>query len=115
MLPYWRVPVIGQDPPPGAQNERTALAWHRTALSVIVAAALVSRLAMTSIGPVAFSTLVVAVPVSVWIMLTSVRRYRRRLGWMHRVVPSRRDGRAEFGLAAVVMLLGVVEIAAVLG
>lgn len=101
-------------PASGAQNERTALAWQRTALSVVIGAALVSRLAMGSIGPIAFAALVIAVPVSGWIILTSTHRYRRRLGWMHGLAIDRRDGRSELGLAAVVATLALVETAALL-
>ncbi len=62
----------------GAQNERTALAWNRTALSVVVTAAIVSRLAVESIGPIALFAVVAALPVSGWLVLASRRRYRRR-------------------------------------
>ena len=37
-------PVAGRPEPPGLANERTALSWQRTALSVVVAALVVARL-----------------------------------------------------------------------
>lgn len=99
--------------PPGAQNERTALAWGRTALSVIVTAAVVSRLAVESIGPIALLAVVAAVPVGLWLVLGSRRRYRRRLDWTDRAPLRIRDGRFEFAVAGVTVLMILVLAAAV--
>lgn len=100
-------------PEPGVQNERTALAWHRTALSVVVTAAIVTRLGMDSIGAAAGAALVVALPVAGWVVLVSRRRYQRRQGWSSGVHTRRRDGRLEFALAIVVVAMFVVLAAAV--
>ncbi|UPK74600.1 DUF202 domain-containing protein [Nocardioidaceae bacterium SCSIO 66511] len=97
----------------GAQNERTALAWNRTALSVVVTAAIVSRLAIESIGPIALLAVVVAVPVSVWIVLGSRRRYRRRLDWTERAPLRIRDGRFELAVAGVTVVMILVIAGAV--
>ena len=97
----------------GAQNERTALAWSRTALSVVVTAAIVSRLAVESIGAIALLAVAAAVPVSVWLVLASRHRYRRRLDWAERGPLLIRDGRFEFAVAAVTVLMIAVLAAAV--
>lgn len=97
----------------GAQNERTALAWGRTALSVVVTAAIVSRLAVESIGAAALLAVVAALPVSVWLVLASRRRYRRRLDWTERAPLLIRDGRFEFAVSAVTVLMIAVLAAAV--
>ncbi|HLR86143.1 MAG TPA: DUF202 domain-containing protein [Nocardioidaceae bacterium] len=98
----------------GAQNERTALAWSRTALSVVVTAAIVSRLSVESIGPVALLAVVAALPVSVWLVLASRRRYRRRLDWAERAPLLIRDGRFEFATSAVTVVMILVLAAAVI-
>lgn len=105
--------MAGRSEAPGAQNERTTLAWGRTALSVLVTAAIVSRLAVDSIGPVALLAVVAAVPVSVWIVLGSRRRYRRRLDWTERAPLRIRDGQFEFAVSAVVVLMILVLAASV--
>lgn len=97
----------------GAQNERTSLAWSRTALSVVVTAAIVSRLAVESIGPIALLAVVAAVPVSVWLVLGSRRRYRRRMDWTERAPLRIRDGRFELAVAGVTVLMILVLAAAV--
>lgn len=97
----------------GAQNERTSLAWSRTALSVVVTAAIVSRLAVESIGPAALLAVVAALPVSIWLVLASRRRYRRRLDWTERAPLLIRDGRFEFAVSAVTVVMIVVLAAAV--
>ena len=99
---------------PGAQNERTALAWNRTAFSVVIAAAIVSRFGAESIGPIALLAVVVAVPVSIWLLLGSRRRYRRRQDWTERAPLRIRDGRFEFAVASVmVVMIGVVAAAVI--
>ncbi|UYM07787.1 DUF202 domain-containing protein [Solicola gregarius] len=97
----------------GTQNERTSLAWSRTALSVVVTAAIVSRLAVESIGPIALVSVAAAVPVSIALVLGSRRRYRRRMDWTERAPLRIRDGRFEFAVAAVTVLMILVLAAAV--
>lgn len=103
----------GPSEPRGAQNERTALAWGRTALSVLVTAAIVSRFAVESIGPVAMLALAAALPVSCWLVYASRRRYRRRLDWTQRPPLRIRDGRFELAVSAVTVLMILVLAAAV--
>ncbi len=45
-----------QEPEPGVYNERTALAWQRTALALVTGAAIVSRLSLNSLGVSRFWT-----------------------------------------------------------
>lgn len=62
---------------PGLQNERTALAWQRTALSLIVATAALARFAYEQVGYVGLLCLV-ALPLSTFVFYESRARYRRR-------------------------------------
>lgn len=62
----------------GLQNERTALAWQRTALSLIVGSAVVSKVTFERLGYLSTISMAVAVPAAVWIFLDSRGRYRQR-------------------------------------
>ncbi|WP_141013973.1 DUF202 domain-containing protein [Nocardioides sambongensis] len=96
----------------GLSNERTALAWQRTALSLMVAAAVMGRLTFGRLGLVAVGPLGIATVLSAWVFLESRGRYedatRRRLR------PRPRGGRAPLALAVAVVLIGATEIAAFL-
>ncbi len=63
---------------PGMPNERTALAWQRTALAVLGGSALMARLTLRSSGPAALLILAVALPLSAWVLVESRLRYRAR-------------------------------------
>ena len=79
-----------------AGNERTALAWQRTALSLAAASALLSRLTFDRLGLTALLS-ILALPLSLWVLVESRRRYSHDAG-----VPVRRrsrDGRAPAALA----------------
>lgn len=80
----------------GRGNERTALAWQRTALSLTAASALMSRLAFERLGWVALLN-AIALPLSVSVLLESRLRYSHGAG----IRPRRRppDGRAPAALA----------------
>ena len=80
----------------GRGNERTALAWQRTALSLTAASALMSRLAFERLGWVALLS-AITVPLSVSVMLESRLRHGHGAG----IRPRRRppDGRAPAALA----------------
>jgi uncharacterized membrane protein YidH (DUF202 family) len=90
---------------PGTAGERTALAWQRTALTVIAGALLVSRLTLDTLGPAAFAVVVVAVPIAVWVLVESRLRHRRGI---------RQGGRAAAGLTAAVVALAATELVALL-
>jgi uncharacterized membrane protein YidH (DUF202 family) len=95
----------------GAGNERTALAWQRTALSVLAGAAIVGRLAFSELGVAALVGPAIAVPLSAWILIEGSARYQRRASSVGRRSGGR--GPAFLGCAMVVLLL--TELAAVLG
>jgi uncharacterized membrane protein YidH (DUF202 family) len=92
-------------PDTGNAGERTALAWQRTALTVLAGALLVSRLSLDALGPAAFAVLVVTVPLAVWVLVES--RFRHRRG-------SPQGGRAAAVLTAAVVALAATELAALL-
>lgn len=98
-------------PHPGLQNERTALAWQRTALSVMAGAAALARLTVGRLGPVALLGLVVALPLTLWVLVESQGRYRRDAGGQDR--PRARSGRAPACLAVTVAVLALIELAAI--
>lgn len=101
-----------RDPEPTVYNERTALAWQRTALALLACAAIETRLALAPLGAVAVVCVVAAVPVVGWVMLASRQRYRVHSG----ASPTgrARGGRAPAALAAVTVLIGLTELAALL-
>lgn len=105
-------PVAGRPEPPGLANERTALAWQRTALSVVVAALVVARL---TIGRVGLGVVLLAAAGAVlggWVALEGLARYRARHG-EPRSGPGR-GGRATLLLTGTVVLLALTELAALL-
>ena len=63
---------------PGLQNERTALAWQRTALSVLAGAALMGRLVLGTDPVLVVMELAVALPLALWVLLDSRRHYAER-------------------------------------
>ncbi|SDT64029.1 DUF202 domain-containing protein [Jiangella sp. DSM 45060] len=98
----------------GAQNERTALAWTRTALALLVGVVLATRLAAEPLGPAAVVFGLVVAPVAVAVLLLARRRYRRSHEALHadRALP---DGKLPALVALVTLLLAVLEIAYALG
>lgn len=91
-------------------NERTALAWQRTALSLMAGAAIMGRLTFGRLGYVALVVLAVAAVLSLWVFIESRRRYAQRLG--HRTRPRPRGGRAPLFLTLALALIAVTELAA---
>jgi uncharacterized membrane protein YidH (DUF202 family) len=81
---------------PGLQNERTVLAWRRTALSLLVAAATMAKVTASSWHVVALVWLLIGVPGAAGIVVASSIAYR-----------ARRADRSSFSPWALV-LLGVV-------
>ncbi|MBB5786585.1 YidH family protein [Jiangella mangrovi] len=94
----------------GAQNERTALAWIRTSLALLVGVVLASRLAAEPLGPAAVVFGLVVAPVALLVLVLARRRYRRSHEALHadRALP---DGKLPGLVALVTLLLGVLEIA----
>lgn len=94
----------------GAQNERTALAWTRTALALLVGVVLASRLAAESLGPAAVVFGLVVAPASLLVLVLARRRYRRSHEALHgaRALP---DGKLPGLVALVTLLLAALEIA----
>jgi hypothetical protein len=96
----------------GAQNERTALAWQRTALSLLAGSAAVCRLTIDRLGPLALMCVVVAAPAAGWVFLESRGRYRHDAEIQARERP--RGGRAPAALALVTTTIALTELAALL-
>ncbi len=97
---------------PGVYNERTALAWQRTALALLAGSAVVSRLTLDRIGVLAVASVIVTMPLALWVMLESRGRYAHDAGVRRR--PRSRGGRAPGILAVVTVLIGLTELAALL-
>jgi uncharacterized membrane protein YidH (DUF202 family) len=90
-------------------NERTALAWQRTALSLAVASALLARLTFDRLGLVALLS-IVGLPLTLWVLLESRWRYSRETAG--RAGMSSRDGRAPAALALATALITATELIA---
>lgn len=86
-----------------AAPERTALAWQRTALSLAVAAVVIGRLTLGSLGPVAVLGAALAALFAAAVLLS------RRV--LDRPV-ERRGGAVPLLLTLAVLTLGVVEVVA---
>ncbi|KRF21006.1 hypothetical protein ASG90_00900 [Nocardioides sp. Soil797] len=95
----------------GLSNERTALAWQRTALSLAAACAIMARLTWSSLGPLAIVLLSVALLLSAWVFVESWVRYSHDAGTRSR--PGPRGGRAPLALTVATALVAVTELAAV--
>jgi uncharacterized membrane protein YidH (DUF202 family) len=94
---------------PGVQKERTALAWQRTALSLMVAAVVTARLTYERLGPAAVVVTGVGLAASGWVFWTSRSRYRHHAR-LH-AARGERGGRSGLALAATVVLLAATELA----
>lgn len=99
-------------PATGAQNERTALAWQRTALSLMIASALVLRLTVDELGPLALVGAGSAFSLALWVFLESRGRYRHDAGLHLR--RRTRSGRAAAALTFALVMLSGLQLAAVL-
>lgn len=94
----------------GLSNERTALAWQRTALSLLASAGVMARLTWSDLGAYAALPLVSAALLSCWVFLESRRRYVRQSRTRRRA--GARGGRAPAALAAAFSLIALTEVAA---
>ncbi len=97
---------------PGIGNERTALAWQRTALSLIAGSAVLTRLTFDRLGLLALVSVGVAAPLGLWLFLESRGRYEHDAGLSRR--PLRRGGRAPLALALATSAVALTELAALL-
>lgn len=95
----------------GVSNERTALAWQRTALALLAASAIVARLTLARLGVVAVVSLLVVLPLALWVMVESRGRYAHAAGVRTRSRP--RGGRAPLALACATALIALTELAAI--
>jgi uncharacterized membrane protein YidH (DUF202 family) len=88
-------------------NERTALAWQRTALSLVVASVVLGRLTFARVGYLTVVLLAPAALISLWVFAESRWRYAQQRGLRHRSRP--RGGRAAARLSLAAALLAVTE------
>ncbi|SEG53792.1 protein of unknown function [Thermomonospora echinospora] len=97
---------------PGAQLERTALAWQRTALLIAINGALLAR-AATELGPAAVVSGGTVIVVAVVIWLAAARGYRRGRGRTASSVLTAHV-RATRALTAVIAVIAALDLTAVL-
>lgn len=97
---------------PGVGNERTALAWQRTALSLVAGSAILTRLTIDRLGLFALASVIAAVPLGLWVFLESRGRYAHDAGVRLRLRP--RSGRAAAALAFCTVVLALTELAALI-
>jgi uncharacterized membrane protein YidH (DUF202 family) len=96
----------------GLAAERTSVSWWRTGLSVSAAGAVVSRLALPALGPSAVLASAAALLLLLWLRHESVARYRGTRPGSRR--PRSRDGVSHAALTAAVLILCLIELAAIL-
>ena len=89
----------------GRSDERTGLAWQRTALAVLAAAAFLTRLTFHDLGTAVFVALGLTSALCLWVLLESGARYPRGYD---------RGGRAAGALTLAVIALAGVELAALM-
>ena len=97
---------------PGLQNERTALAWQRTALSMLAGSAILARLTWSSAGVSALALLTIAAALSLWVFVESRLRYAQSAGVRLRSRP--RGGRGPLTVALATALIAGAELIALL-
>lgn len=94
--------------PHGAQAERTALSWQRTALSTAAGAAIIARHSGGTLGPAAVVILLATLVLAALAFVLGRRRYATDPAEPSR----RRDGRAPFVLALATLLIALTELLA---
>lgn len=94
----------------GVSNERTALAWQRTALSLLASAAIMARPTWSELGGLVAVPLGGAVVLSGWVFWESRGRYAHDAGTRPRA--RARGGRAPVALTAAITLIAMTELAA---
>jgi putative membrane protein len=94
---------------PGLQNERTALAWTRTGLALLVAVLLASRITVGELGVVTIIFTVFTLPLAVTVIVSAGRRYRIS----HRALESAAplpDARLPAAVTVLVLSLAAIEL-----
>jgi uncharacterized membrane protein YidH (DUF202 family) len=99
----------------GASNERTALAWQRTALALIAGSAIMARLTYAPLSWFALLVLAMAAAISAWVFLSSSARYGRRTGLRAPAQDSRGNHAPPSLTVATVLVAGTEFAALVLG
>jgi uncharacterized membrane protein YidH (DUF202 family) len=100
---------------PGVHTERTALAWQRTAVALLAGAAIVARLVLVRLGEVAVVCVVVALPVTLWVLWEGRSRYRREAVPRALRAPTDWGGaRTPAALAAATALIALIELTALI-
>lgn len=101
---------------PGLQQERTALAWRRTGLALVVGALTIGRLTMDTLGTTVLLPAAAAAVLAAWVVSVTMRGRRHAL--THPDEPSfdkvLRDGRVPAVVALVAAGLALGELAAAL-
>lgn len=96
---------------PGAQNERTALAWQRTALSLMAGSAVLARLTFERLGLLSLVAVLIAFVLSSWVFWESRGRYAHSAGV--RMRGRERGGRSSAAITAATVLIALTELAAI--
>jgi uncharacterized membrane protein YidH (DUF202 family) len=96
----------------GVGNERTSLAWQRTALSIVACAAILTRLTSSALGIFSLVSLAIGLAVALWLFVEGRARYRHRHG--HSIRRRARSGLAPLALMLAALVLGGTELAALL-
>jgi uncharacterized membrane protein YidH (DUF202 family) len=111
-------PDAGSPPPASdrtAPQERTALAWRRTGLALLVGALTIGRLSLDSLGPVVVLPTALAAALAGWVLLQALRV--RRMARAHADQPAfsvLADGRLPVVVAGLVGGLALGELLAVI-
>jgi Domain of unknown function (DUF202) len=96
-----------------APQERTALAWRRTGLALLVGSLTIGRLTLDTLGPAVVLPTVLGVAVAGWVLLEALRS--RRLARAHPGEPAfsvLADGRLPVVVAGLVGGLALGELVA---
>ena len=96
---------------PGLQNERTSLAWTRTALALVVAVLLAARITLAELGALAVAFTIFTVPLAIGVLVSASRRYRSAHRALHAPASSLPDARLPAAVAVLVLSLALIELA----